>query len=89
MRPQLSFEWEAAKATSNLIKHGLSFERAIEVFADPGLLLVDTTRAVDGETRFKAIGLVGRKRPTVIFAYRSDMARVISVRRERLRGEAV
>jgi uncharacterized protein len=31
----LQFEWDSRKAESNLAKHGVSFEEAITVFADP------------------------------------------------------
>lgn len=31
----LKFEWDNAKAQSNLIKHGVSFEEAASVFGDP------------------------------------------------------
>ena len=31
----LSFEWDEAKAKSNLAKHGVSFEEASTVFGDP------------------------------------------------------
>ena len=31
----LEFEWDPKKAVANLGKHGVSFEEAITVFADP------------------------------------------------------
>ncbi len=31
----LKFEWDRKKATSNLAKHGVSFEEALTVFSDP------------------------------------------------------
>lgn len=31
----LRFEWSTRKATANLLKHGVSFEEALTVFADP------------------------------------------------------
>lgn len=31
----MHFEWDAAKAVFNLRKHGVSFEMAMRVFADP------------------------------------------------------
>jgi uncharacterized DUF497 family protein len=31
----MEFEWNEAKAASNLVKHGVSFEEAKTVFADP------------------------------------------------------
>jgi uncharacterized protein len=35
----VEFEWDIAKAASNFIKHGVSFEEARTVFGDP---LADT-----------------------------------------------
>ena len=49
------FEWDPAKAAANLRKHGLSFETATCVFADPFALFLDD-RIVDGERRWQAIG---------------------------------
>ena len=31
----MKFEWSQAKAASNLKKHGISFDEAATVFADP------------------------------------------------------
>jgi uncharacterized DUF497 family protein len=31
----LRFEWDPNKAEANLVKHGVSFEEAVTVFADP------------------------------------------------------
>jgi len=31
----LQFEWDSKKAEANKLKHGVSFEEAITVFADP------------------------------------------------------
>lgn len=33
--PRIRFEWDDAKNRSNFVKHGLRFEAAIAVFADP------------------------------------------------------
>ena len=49
------FEWDAAKAASNLRKHNISFEQACEVFFDPFVRLVDAGDS--GEVREAAIGL--------------------------------
>ncbi|MEY0444879.1 BrnT family toxin, partial [Providencia rettgeri] len=32
---QISFEWDSEKASSNLTKHGISFDEAVHVFNDP------------------------------------------------------
>ena len=36
----LRFEWDAEKALANLTKHGVSFEEATTVFADPFSLTI-------------------------------------------------
>jgi uncharacterized DUF497 family protein len=51
------FEWDPAKAVSNLRKHGVSFETAARVFADPHAL-VEQDRTEDGEERWQTIGVV-------------------------------
>jgi uncharacterized DUF497 family protein len=51
------FEWDPAKATANLRKHGVSFETASLVFADPNALF-EQDRIVDGELRWQAIGVI-------------------------------
>lgn len=49
------FEWSADKAAANLLKHGITFEKACEVFFDPFVYLVDATDRED-EARDAAIG---------------------------------
>ena len=51
------FEWDAAKAAGNLRKHGVSFETAARVFADP-YAWVAPNRIENGEQRWLAIGAV-------------------------------
>ena len=55
----LKFEWDLAKAQSNLAKHGVSFELAARVWEDP-LHVVLFDRFEDGEDRWHAVGLVGQ-----------------------------
>jgi uncharacterized DUF497 family protein len=38
----VKFEWDAKKAASNLSKHGVAFEEALTVFADPLARMFDT-----------------------------------------------
>jgi uncharacterized DUF497 family protein len=49
------FTWDLEKATSNLQKHGVTFERACEVFFDPFIRLLDASSSV--ELRWAAVGL--------------------------------
>ena len=51
------FEWDAAKAASNLAKHRVSFETATRAFADP-FLLTQQDRNENGEHRWQTIGMV-------------------------------
>ncbi len=44
------FEWDSAKAAANLRKHGVAFEDAVRVFADPGHIS-DVDRIENGELR--------------------------------------
>ncbi len=52
------FEWDEAKAKTNERKHGVRFEDAILVFADP-FALTEQDRIEGGELRWQTIGMVG------------------------------
>jgi uncharacterized DUF497 family protein len=51
----VEFEWDEEKNQSNLRKHGIAFEDAIEVFEDPSGL-TEHGRTVSGEDRRQTIG---------------------------------
>ena len=53
----IRFEWDAAKAAANLRKHGVSFELAMHVFADP-LAFSCQDRIEGGEPRWQTLGQV-------------------------------
>ncbi|MBT2972146.1 MAG: hypothetical protein B6D72_04990 [gamma proteobacterium symbiont of Ctena orbiculata] len=77
----MDFEWDPAKARSNLIKHGISFSDVEPAFYDQHALSMrdpDTTI----EERYVLIGLdaLGRL-VVVIYTYRDDSIRIISARR--------
>ena len=54
----LWFVWDPVKAETNRRKHGVSFETAKLVFADP-FALSDPDRIDGGEQRWQTIGSVG------------------------------
>jgi uncharacterized DUF497 family protein len=55
---RIRFEWDDIKATSNLLKHGVSFEDAIVAFADPFALM--TQDRIEGlEQRWQTLGMIG------------------------------
>jgi uncharacterized protein len=75
------FEWYAAKAHSNYDKHGVTFDRAKKVFADP--LMVETLDAREdyGEERYLVIGMADGHLLSVIYTPRRGRIRLISARR--------
>ncbi len=77
----LAFEWDEAKAASNLRKHGVSFETARLVFDDPlALFLIE--RSTDyQEERLSVTGVVGGVTLIVTHTERGDRIRLISARR--------
>lgn len=54
---EIYFDWDPEKAASNLKKHGITFEMAMQVFFDP-FVVRHQDRVVDGEERWQSIGLV-------------------------------
>lgn len=80
------FEWDAAKAQSNLNKHRVSFEVAARVFADPFAVVLQD-RIEHGELRWQTLGLVdGYLLLLVAHTVRDDedgteLIRIISARR--------
>ena len=52
------FEWDEAKAKANERKHGVRFDDAILVFADP-FAITEQDRIEGGELRWQTIGLAG------------------------------
>ncbi|PHV09931.1 BrnT family toxin [Chitinimonas sp. BJB300] len=82
---QLLFEWDPAKAASNLKKHGLDFETATLVFNDPlALTLFDEDHSTQ-EERWITLGQVeGRKLVVAVHTWRENEdtvhVRIISAR---------
>jgi uncharacterized protein len=77
----MQFEWDAAKAAANEVKHDVSFAFAARVFDNVGCVEVDASRADDGEPRRKCIGAVDGRLFVVVFHMREDVCRIISARR--------
>ncbi len=79
----LRFEWDEDKAASNLRKHGLSFDEASTVFADPLAVLFDDEEHSHDEIREIAIGhTIFQRLVLVSFTERGeDLIRIISARK--------
>lgn len=81
----MRFEWDDAKYHSNQRKHGITFETATRLFADP-MLVLEKDRIVEGEQRWHGIGSVAGGVILVVHVYREEQAsgeeiiRIISAR---------
>jgi hypothetical protein len=75
-----AFEWDDAKATENLAKHGVAFATARSVFLDPFAVERLDDRDNYGEDRFVTIGLVDGRLLSVAYTMRGDSIRIISAR---------
>ncbi len=74
------FTWDPRKAAVNLRKHGISFEEAASVFADPLALVVED--AVDpGRAVLIGVSDRGRVLLSVYTEVDDDTIRIISARR--------
>jgi uncharacterized protein len=80
------FEWDTRKAAANDAKHGVSFEEAVTVFADPDALDGPDLRHSEGEPRMLRLGRAITDR-VLIVAYTvrrrddGESIRIISARR--------
>ena len=76
---EMNFVWDERKRLSNIEKHGIDFQNAIEVFSDPDALSFKS-KAEHEEDRYLIIGRCNGRVITVIFTWRGDTIRVISAR---------
>ncbi|MEQ1498659.1 MAG: BrnT family toxin [Novosphingobium sp.] len=77
----MEFEWDQIKDEANLFKHRLRLAFGQRVFDDPNHIVSSSHRPIDGEDRYKAVGLVEGKLYTAVHVWRGEAIRLISVRR--------
>jgi uncharacterized protein len=78
----MDFEWDPAKAASNLAKHKVSFHEAATVFGDPAAITFSDPDHSEDEDRFLTFGhSVGGHLLVVSHTDRGDRTRIISARR--------
>ena len=75
------FEWDDAKAQSNLVKHGVSFEAGSPVFGDVFAFDQLDLESQSGEIRYIITGMVNGILLTVVYTERGERIRIISVRK--------
>jgi uncharacterized DUF497 family protein len=75
------FEWNDAKAASNFLKHGVSFEEAATVFDDGGARFTFDVEHSITEDRFIIVGLSDKERLILVWhTYRDQRIRIIGAR---------
>lgn len=77
----MKFDFDPNKDLLNRAKHGLSLEFGASLFEDEFHLIVASIRPIDGEERFKIIGVYEAKLYTAVYVWRGEVCRFISVRR--------
>lgn len=80
----INFEWDPKKASTNIKKHGVSFEEAQTVFFDSYARLIPDPDSSFGEERFIILGQSNDLKTLVVcHCYREpdDNIRIISARK--------
>lgn len=77
----MKFEYDSNKSDANREKHGIDFDEAQQLWHDEKLL--EAPLNFPEEQRFICIGKIGDKHWSAVITYRSEMIRIISVRRSR------
>jgi uncharacterized protein len=79
----MMFEWDDAKNSANITKHGIDFEDAIGIFEGSVLIRTDA-RGDYGEVRVVAVGVVDNRELAVVYTVRGTRRRIISARRAKI-----
>lgn len=75
------FEYDERKSRANKEKHGIDFKEAKELWEDVDLIQLPAK--TEHEVRYICIGLINEKYWSAVITYRSEIIRIISVRRSR------
>lgn len=77
------FEWDRAKASSNLKKHGIGFDEAITVFNDPWAFVIEDEWHSEDEPRELITGYSSKNRilVTVFIEREFEVVRIVSARK--------
>jgi uncharacterized DUF497 family protein len=74
------FQWDDAKATSNIANHGVTFDAARGVFKDPFALDWLDESENYGEDRYAIIGMSETRLLYIAYTMRGEAIRIISAR---------
>jgi uncharacterized protein len=81
MKEFSGFEWDDSKRRANIVKHGLDFADAVEVFEDPKQFTNRSPHPI--EERFVSVGMARGRLIAVVFTRHADKVRIISARSAR------
>jgi uncharacterized DUF497 family protein len=74
-------DFDPAKDAANQARHGVPLAFGARVFEDGDHIVLPSFRPVDGEDRYKAVGVVDGHLWTAVYVWRGEAIRMISVRR--------
>lgn len=80
----ITFEWDASKASLNKKKHGVSFDEVKTVFFDEHAAVIHDPEHSDNEERFVILGLSTVSRILVVchcYRRKDSVIRIISARK--------
>jgi uncharacterized protein len=77
----MEFEWDERKAESNLAKHGVCFDQAVDALDDPDALEVVDRRVDYGEERVILTGRSASGVLVIVYTERDSKIRIISARK--------
>ena len=80
-------DFDPIKDAANRTKHGVPLGFGALVFEDANHVVLASFRPVDGEDRYKAVGLVAGRLWTAVYVERGETMRLISVRRSNAERE--
>ena len=69
----INFEFDETKSQANLLKHGINFINAQDLWNDPNLLEIPAK--TEDEPRFLMIGLISKKHWSAVITYRGTSHR--------------
>jgi uncharacterized protein len=82
----MKYEWDEAKNSANIAKHGISFEEASEIFNDPMMISKLDLRYEYGEERWFSVGSTKKGMITMVAhlyfdEHQEPVIRIISARK--------
>jgi len=76
----MQYEWDENKRAANLFRHNVDFAAAVDFEWDTALETMDD-RFDYGEERWVALGFIGSRLHVLVYTYRAETIRIISLRR--------